>query len=92
MFTKGLLECFNVGTLPVVNTAHWLKWDPGQHKNKSDCTRFTQTALYAHCQTVEQHNPRFKKRRKSSKISCHLQKRPKYTERGTIASDQLNDT
>ena len=29
---KALLECLPVDTLLAVNSAHWLKCDPGQHK------------------------------------------------------------
>ena len=66
---KALLDGLPVRTLPAINTAHWLKCDPGQHKNMSKCTKFTQNAQLSPGQTVEQHNPRFEERRKSSKLS-----------------------
>ena len=44
---KALLECLPVRTLPAVNTAHWLKCDPGQHKIMSNCTGFTQDAQFS---------------------------------------------
>ena len=28
----ALLKCLHVGNLPAINTAHWLKCDPGQQK------------------------------------------------------------